>query len=114
MARLGPFIRAPWKCTGAGNGQTRSPRLRPLCRRNRVRRLAVFGSLLGEKFTIDSDVDILVAFEDGAVPGLLGLSVMELELETELGRRVDLRTARDPSRYFRDEVQASAREIYAA
>ena len=84
------------------------------CRRHRVRRLAVFGSLLDDTFAPGSDVDVLVAFEDDSVPGLLGLSAMELELESELGRRVDLRTYGDLSRYFRDEVQAAAREIYAA
>jgi len=79
-----------------------------------VLRLAVFGSLLDDRFHRDSDVDVLVAFEEGFVPGFLGLSAMELELEEEIGRRVDLRTYRDLSRYFRDDVLAASREIYAA
>ena len=88
--------------------------LEAFCRRHHVRRLAVFGSLLGERFARDSDVDVLVAFEEGLVPGLLGLSAMELELEEKVGRRVDLRTYGDLSRYFRDDVLAGSREIYAA
>lgn len=79
-----------------------------------MRRLAVFGSLLGETFAPSSDIDVLVTFDNDAVPGLVSLSAMELELESELGRRVDLRTYGELSRYFRDQVQATAREIYAA
>ena len=84
------------------------------CRRHGVQRLAVFGSVLDSDFTDDSDVDILVAFDKDQTPGLLGLSAMELELESLLGRRVDLRTYGDLSRYFRDDVRARSREIYAA
>lgn len=88
--------------------------LEDFCRRHGVRRLAVFGSLLGDAFADDSDVDVLASFEAGSVPGLLALSAMELELEGALGRRVDLRTYWDLSRYFRDDVRRAAREIYAA
>jgi len=70
--------------------------------------------MLDDDFTAESDVDILIAFKDGHTPGLLGLSSMELELENHLGRRVDLRTYRDLSRYFRDDVHARSRQIYAA
>lgn len=88
--------------------------LQAFCVRHGVQRLAVFGSLLDDDFSDDSDVDILVAFEKDRTPGLIGLSAMELELEGLLGRRVDLRTYSDLSRYFRDDVRAGAREIYAA
>lgn len=88
--------------------------LKSFCRRHGIRRLAVFGSLLHDGFTPDSDVDVLVEFEPDQIPGLLAVSEMELVLELELGRRVDLRTYHDLSRYFRDSVQAEAREIYAA
>lgn len=82
--------------------------------RNGVRRLAAFGSILRDDFCDDSDVDLLVEFEPGHVPGLLSMAAMELELEEMLGREVDLRTIGDLSRYFRNDVAATARELYAA
>lgn len=88
--------------------------LEAICRRHGIRRLSLFGSVLGSGFANDSDVDVLVEFAPGRVPGLLGLSQIELELEGLLGRRVDLRTYGDLSRYFRDDVVATSREIYAA
>lgn len=85
------------------------------CRKNHVRRLALFGSVLRDDFRPDSDVDVLVEFEAGHVPGLLRLAGMEHELsELFAGRRVDLRTPADLSRYFRDEVLSTARIQYDA
>jgi len=89
-------------------------RLIDFCAQHGVQRLAIFGSLIGSGFNDASDVDVLVDFEPDRTPGLLGLSAMELELEHSIGRRVDLRTYGDLSRYFRDRVAAEAREIYAA
>ena len=82
--------------------------------RHGIRRLAAFGSVLRDDFTDDSDVDLLVEFEPGRVPGLLTLTAMEIALGELLGREVDLRTMNDLSRYFRDKVAASAKELYAA
>jgi uncharacterized protein len=84
------------------------------CRRHAIRRLAVFGSALGERFRDDSDVDVLVDFEPGRTPGLLALAAMELELGALVGREVELRTYEDLSRHFRDRVRAQARQLYAA
>lgn len=83
--------------------------------RHGIQRLAVFGSILRADFHDGSDIDILVEFAPGRTPGLLGIAAMELEL-TDLvgGRNVDLRTYHDLSRYFRDEVLSTARELYAA
>jgi predicted nucleotidyltransferase len=78
------------------------------CERRHVRKLALFGSILTDRFRPDSDVDVLVEFEPGHVPGLFGIIEMESELSGVLGRKVDLRTPGDLSRYFRDEVVASA------
>ena len=84
------------------------------CRRNHIRRLAFFGSALRDDFRPDSDVDVLVEFEPRHVPGFLRLAGMERELSGLLGgRRVDMRTLEDLSRYFRDEVVASAEVQYA-
>ena len=89
--------------------------LAQLCRRRRIRRLALFGSVLKGAERPDSDIDFLVEFEPGAVPGLLGLAAIEAELSDLLGgRRVDLRTPQELSRYFRDEVVRSAEVQFAA
>lgn len=79
------------------------------CRTNGVRRLGLFGSALRGELRPDGDIDLLVEFEPGRVPGLLHLAALELELMELLGREVDLRTAADLSQHFRDEVSASAR-----
>ena len=89
-------------------------RLAEFCRRNHVRRLSFFGSVLGAGFRPDSDVDVLVEFEPEHVPGLLTLAGLEIELSELLGRKADVRTAEDLSRYFRDEVVATAQLLYAA
>ncbi len=89
--------------------------LAKFCKANHIRKLALFGSVLRDDFGPDSDVDLLVEFEPGHVPGLFGISHMELELSPIFGgRKVDLRTAGDLSRYFRDQVVATAEGIYAA
>jgi predicted nucleotidyltransferase len=82
--------------------------------RHSIRRLAAFGSVLRPDFGPTSDIDLIVEFEPGRIPGLLAIASMELELEQLLGRPVDLRTYGDLSRYFRDRVRADARELYAA
>ena len=84
------------------------------CRSNHICRLAFFGSVLRDDFGPDSDIDVLVEFERGHVPGLLGMARLERELSETLGYKVDLRTAEDLSRYFRDEVLAKAEVQYAA
>lgn len=90
-------------------------RIAAFCRQHRIRRLAFFGSVLREDFHPESDIDVLVEFEDGHAPGLLRLSAMERELAALFGgRKVDMRTPRDLSRYFRQEVIASAEVQYAA
>jgi predicted nucleotidyltransferase len=90
-------------------------RLAGFCRRNGVRRLAVFGSVLTDRFSDASDVDVLVEFKPGERVGYLRMSAMERELSTIFGgRKVDLRTPQELSRYFRDEVVQTALVQYAA
>jgi len=87
--------------------------LASFCQRHHICRLALFGSQLKGTARPDSDIDLLVEFESGWVPGLLALASMELELAELLGgRRVDLRTAEDLSRYFRDEAVRTAEVQY--
>lgn len=83
------------------------------CHRNHIRRLAFFGSVLEDDFRPDSDIDVLVEFELGHVPGFFRLARMERELSDLLdGRVVDMRTPGDISRYFREEVIAKAEVQY--
>jgi predicted nucleotidyltransferase len=85
------------------------------CKRNHIRKLSIFGSVLRDDFSSDSDIDFLVEFETGKVPGLIRLSRMERELSEILrGRKVDLRTPQDLSKYFREDVLARAEVQYAA
>lgn len=84
------------------------------CRQNHIRKLALFGSALRDELKPDSDIDLLVEFEEDHIPGLITLAGMEIELSDKIGRKVDLRTARDLSRYFRAEVVRQAEVQYEA
>ncbi len=83
------------------------------CQRNHIRRLALFGSVLRDDFGPDSDVDVLVEFEPGHVPGLRFFA-LEQELSQMLGRKVDLNTPGFLSPYFRGRVLAEAEVQYVA
>ena len=100
---MNPLVRVP------------SEGIREFCRRNHVNRLSLFGSVLTSNFGPESDIDVLVEFEPGRAPGFLRLAALENELSALFGgRKVDLRTPQELSRYFRDEVVASAEVQYAA
>jgi predicted nucleotidyltransferase len=86
--------------------------LKEFCERNHIRKLSLFGSVLTPRFRPESDLDMLVEFDPSHVPGLITLAGMEIELSEKLGRKVDLRTAEDLSRYFRNEVVSSALPQY--
>jgi len=84
------------------------------CRKHHIRKLSIFGSYLREDFGPESDIDFLVEFDPDHIPGLLGIVRMERELSEILGGwKVDLRTAQDLSRYFRNQVLSSAEVQYA-
>jgi predicted nucleotidyltransferase len=85
--------------------------LADFCRRHHIRKLAFFGSILREDFGPDSDIDVLVEFKPGHVPGL-AFFAMQDELSALLGRRVDLHTPNFLSDYFRDQVTAEAQVQY--
>lgn len=83
------------------------------CQSHGIRRFAIFGSALRTDFGPESDIDILVEFEPGRTPGLLGMAGLEIELSVLFGgRKVDLRTPEDLSRYFRQEVIDTAEVQY--
>jgi uncharacterized protein len=84
------------------------------CRKYHIRKLSIFGSYLREDFGPQSDIDFLVEFDPGHIPGLIAFAGMEIELSEILGgRKVDLRTPQDLSRFFRDRVLALAEVQYA-
>ena len=84
------------------------------CRENHIHKLSLFGSVLRDDFGPQSDIDVLIEFQPGCESGLLGMAAMENELSVLLGgRKVDLRTPQDLSRYFREKVTSSAQVFYA-
>lgn len=82
------------------------------CRRNHIRRLSLFGSILRDDFTAESDGDVLVEFEPGKVPGFAFIGLQE-ELSAMIAHRVDLHTPGSLSRYFAEEVLAEALYVTA-
>ncbi|MBM3125777.1 MAG: nucleotidyltransferase family protein [Chloroflexi bacterium] len=85
-----------------------------LCKRRHIRRLAFFGSILREDFGPDSDVDVLVEFEDGHTPGYALIDIQE-ELSSILGgRKVDLVTPKFLNHRIKDKVLKQARVAYVA
>ena len=74
--------------------------------------MALYGSALRDDFGPDSDIDVLVNFDMSYPIGLMAVSKIELELSDMIGRKVDLRTPEDLSRYFRDKVVAEAEVLY--
>ena len=89
--------------------QIPQPQLTEFCQRHHIRKLALFGSVLRDDFTPESDVDFLVEFEPEARVTFLDLAGMEYELSEMLdGRKADLRTPAELSRFFRQEVLDTA------
>ena len=87
-------------------------KLAEFCRRNYINRLALFGSATRDDFRLDSDIDVLVEFEPGHVPGLAFFALQD-ELAAMFGRVVDLHTPKSLSRYFREQVLKEAKLLYA-
>jgi len=84
------------------------------CRRYRIRKLSLFGSVLREDFDSNSDVDVLVEFEPDTRVGLIRLARLESELEGIIGHKVDLNTPGFLSKYFREEILSQAEVQYDA
>ena len=89
-------------------------KLAEFCKKNHIRKLSIFGSAVRGELLPDSDIDLLVEFEQDLTPGLFSIIRMEMELTVMLGRKVDLRTPEDLSQYFRDEVVQNAEVQYQA
>jgi uncharacterized protein len=89
-------------------------KLAALCKAHNILRLSLFGSALTDGFTEKSDIDVLVEFQPGKTPGLLGMVQIEDELGKLMGgRRIDLKTPKELSRYFRQQVLSDAKVQYA-
>ncbi len=88
-------------------------RVADFCRRHHICKLALFGSVLRADFRPDSDIDVLVEFQPGFVPGLKFFAI-ERELSEILGKKVDLNTSAFISRYFRDRVVDEAEVAYVS
>src|SRR5262245_37970196 len=99
------------RSTMAARIQIDQRKIAEFCRRHHIRRLALFGSVLRSDFGPDSDVDVLVEFEPGHVPGLAFFSLEE-ELSKIVGRKVDLNTPGFLSPHFRDRVLSEAEVQY--
>jgi hypothetical protein len=85
-----------------------------VCQRYRIRKLALFGSVLTDRFGDTSDIDVLVEFQPGQRVGFFRLADIEKEMGELLGgRKIDLRTPMDLSRHFREEVVRDALVLYA-
>ena len=82
------------------------------CKKHKIKKLSLFGSVLRDDFKPKSDIDVLVEFEPGHVPGYIRFTAMELELSRIIGRTVDLHTPAELSRYFRQEVCDAAEVLY--
>jgi uncharacterized protein len=87
-------------------------KIRTFCSKNHIRKLALFGSVLTNRFRKKSDVDVLVEFDAKHIPGLIEISKLEYELAAIIGRTVDLRTPKDLSPYFRNDVILEAYHLY--
>jgi uncharacterized protein len=84
------------------------------CKKYGIRKLSLFGSAQRGELGPESDIDLLVDFEEERTPGLFELSRMEIELTQTLGRKVDLRTPAELSKYFRDDVVRFSEVQYEA
>jgi len=88
-------------------------KLAEFCRENHILKLSLFGSVLHGNSGPESDIDLLVEFKPAHIPGLFRFAHIERQLSELIGRKVDLRTPQELSRYFRDEVLAEAEVQYA-
>ncbi|MEW6624161.1 MAG: nucleotidyltransferase family protein [Bacillota bacterium] len=96
-----------------GNIHASQADIEHFCRKYHIKKLALFGSALRGEFGPDSDIDILVEFKDEHIPGLIKLAGIEEELSRYFGgRKVDLRTPKDLSRYFRQEIIETAEVLH--
>ena len=88
--------------------------LATLCQRYHIKSLKLFGSFLHGDSTKESDIDILVEFQEEHYPGLILFMEIQENLQTILQREVDLNTKEDLHNFFQEKVLKEAQEIYVA
>jgi uncharacterized protein len=89
-------------------------RIAEFCRTHGIRKLSLFGSVVRGDFCSDSDVDVLVEFAPGQVPGFIRLYSIEEELSALLGgRKVDLLTEKFLNPRIKSRVLAESEVQYA-
>jgi predicted nucleotidyltransferase len=88
--------------------------LEAVCHKYGIQRLMLFGSVLRDDFTPDSDVDVLVEFEPGSKATYLDLAGIQHRLSDLLGRPVDIGTPASLSPYIKDTVLSTMQVIYDA
>ncbi len=79
-------------------------KIKDFCKRNQIRRLSFFGSVLRKDFGPESDVDVLIEFESRANVGLITLAGIEIELSKIIGYKVEIHTVKGLNPHFREEV----------
>ena len=89
-------------------------RVAEFCERNHIRKMSLFGSVIRDDFTPESDVDVLVEFAPGKTPGFAFVTTLPDELSEIMGRHVDLNTPQCLSKYFRQDVLDRAETVYVA
>ena len=89
-----------------------SKEIKDYCKANMIKKLSLFGSYLTNTHKEESDIDLLVEFDENANYGLLDVARMERELSEMFDKKVDLRTPNELSRYFRDMVVREAKVKY--
>jgi uncharacterized protein len=91
-----------------------STEMKDFCKANKIKKLSLFGSYLKNSYDAVSDIDLLVEFEENTGYGLLDVARLERELSDIIGVKVDLRTAEELSKYFRDTIVKEAKVKYEA
>src|SRR3972149_12154075 len=84
------------------------------CRRYQVKRLALFGSVVGKDFRAESDVDVLVSFQPNAHVGFITFSRMQRELSSLFNKPVDLVPMDGLKPVIRDSILSDIEVVYAA
>jgi hypothetical protein len=91
-----------------------SNKLKEFCKTNKIKKLSLYGSYLNNTYKAESDIDLLVEFEENTGYGLLDAARIERELSEIIGKKVDLRTLEELSRYFRSTIVKEAVVKYEA
>ena len=88
--------------------------LKNFCQKHHITKMSLFGSAIRDELKPESDIDVLVEFDRKHIPGLLDIAGMEIELSEIIGKKIELHTPAELSRYFREDVMKQAKVEYAS